>query len=57
MDGHNPLLCAGNRDVPRESLGDVATALERLADVLSRGTDGAALADGRSSVEPGGRPR
>jgi len=32
----NPLLFAGNRHVPREGLGEVVSALEKLHDALSR---------------------
>ena len=35
----NPLLYAGNRHVPREGLGDVVSALEKLHDALSREAD------------------
>lgn len=40
----NPLLYAGNRHVPREGLGDVVAALERLTDELSKDRS---AADGR----------
>jgi len=53
----NPLLYGGNRHVPREGLGDVVSALEKLHETLSR--EAAISTDGegeRRDARPGARP-
>jgi hypothetical protein len=55
----NPLLYEGNRHVPREGLGDVVSAPEKLHETLSREAVAPMAADGggeRQDARPGARP-
>ena len=52
----NPLLYEGNRRVPREGRGDVASALEKLHGTLSREAEGSPESNARPEATPLRRP-
>ena len=52
----NPLLYEGNRHVPREGLGDVVSALEKLHQTLSREAEGSPAGNARPEASPLKRP-
>ncbi len=52
----NPLLYEGNRHVPREGLGDVVSALEKLHETLSREAEGASAGNSRPEARLDVRP-
>jgi hypothetical protein len=52
----NPLFYEGNRHVPREGLGDVVSALEKLHEDLSREAEGSPEGNARPVASPLKRP-